>query len=684
MRAFHPDYSASDPRNLQRGVDGVILTLGPPIVVEGIVVDDDGTPLAGASVRVRRGPEVVGPVFTDAAGAFRLPGLSAGTDALIGHLVGHSEQSIELTPPLIVGETRSGIELVLHRTATLSGRVVDAEGAPIEGAKVLLLEPGVTWDQAVIRNRMLSLSSENTNLGASSDAIPTTDASGRFEIPKIRASLRPDFLHGIQVVHRDYLTVKRRNEFACSPGSRTEIGDVILTPAPRVSGLVVTPDGAGIAGAIVQLHRAKERPPHPESPRLLSISFGDQIVYTEEKTDADGRFSLASAGESEVQITAWAPGRQRVSTDPFPIVGTGLAGSVEGIEVVLPEASTLSGILVGDDGEPCAEVLLRAWDRMSRGEATTAEDGSFAIPGLSPEPHRISIQKPGWTLEDPNARYAPASEPLILRALAPGAIEAQVVDIVTGNAVTEFAFGAGTAASPSSKLRRESVDPEGIFFIEPIRAGQWYVGVKAPGYVAWSDRVDVAPRTTTKITIHLEPAADLVGRVVDARGTAIEGATVRVSSSGDAVKLSEQATTTDGDGAFLCEGLLPGTYDLRIGHTDAIPFFRRGVVLTAGAVNDLGALVLESGGGLEGRLTLSDGSAIAWGNVRLVPVDRDGEKFGDFDPQSQEYSVTGVAPGRYTLIVGYPSAGATRTYTSDPIHVQNGDARRLDLVLPSE
>ncbi len=100
-----------------------------------------------------------------------------------------------------------------------------------------------------------------------------------------------------------------------------------------------------------------------------------------------------------------------------------------------------------------------------------------------------------------------------------------------------------------------------------------------------------AARGVTRIPQHaplelaLEPAATIVGRLVDRAGAPVRNRVVRgTSGAGDDI-----GDLTDEQGAFTIESVLPGRATLRIG--DAT--ITRTLDLVGGNRHDLGAIVVE-------------------------------------------------------------------------------------------
>jgi len=115
--------------------------------IAGRVIDGTtGRPLARARVRLTSGGQPArGPVLTDADGAFVFSALPAGSHNLVadrnGYLTASFPENRSMRTrnrPLLVGasETRD-VVILMFRGASISGRVMDAYGEPVDGAMVM-------------------------------------------------------------------------------------------------------------------------------------------------------------------------------------------------------------------------------------------------------------------------------------------------------------------------------------------------------------------------------------------------------------------------------------------------------------------------------------------------------------------------------------------------------------------
>ena len=114
-------------------------------VVEGEVVDLDGTPVPNAVVVVGSGktagiiardqtaPPVAALVRSDAQGRFRAIGVPPGEQPVQSRAVGFAPFQGQCT---IVAHATGALRITLTRGATVNGVVHDASGSPVRGADV--------------------------------------------------------------------------------------------------------------------------------------------------------------------------------------------------------------------------------------------------------------------------------------------------------------------------------------------------------------------------------------------------------------------------------------------------------------------------------------------------------------------------------------------------------------------
>ncbi len=275
---------------------------------------------------------------TGADGNCRLDGLRAGY--WIVRSVGVDE--------ICSVKAGSTVEVMLPSEARLVlGVVVDASGAPIEGAEV--------W---VCRAHIEKFSRGVTHTGR----------DGRF-----RAAVAPDAMIGARASGRASVGVSVGG-FSAPP-----VLEVVLTlaePGSRVAGTVLDERGQPVPGATIQIG-------HPGDTRVLPGATSPQVVARPVRcvADAGGRFACDGLVPGEVVVMARAPGfgasAQAATLSP---------ASETAVTVQLPRAATITGRVHLADGTPVrgASVSCGAADNLASCATATGADGRFALSGLTP------------------------------------------------------------------------------------------------------------------------------------------------------------------------------------------------------------------------------------------------------------------------------------------------------------
>ncbi|HEX8833332.1 MAG TPA: carboxypeptidase regulatory-like domain-containing protein, partial [Abditibacteriaceae bacterium] len=248
------------------------------LVLSGTAIDEAGRPVADAQIMA--GSDWRHSVKTDAAGAWRIPGLEPGTVDLQVSDGWQLPQPVQAQLP-----AKGPITLRLRKipAVRLQGVVVNVEGAPVTGATVELFAAGRPSFEA--------------------EQVTVTDAEGRFVFENIHINLAPT----IEVKKTGYRfvsggEVKRETQTTAVSGAMVPnltapflANTVVLAALSQTAtGRVVNPDGKPVAGARV------------------AIAGTDKNITT----DTEGKFTLSGLPEGDLVLLAAAESgfvRTRVS-----------------------------------------------------------------------------------------------------------------------------------------------------------------------------------------------------------------------------------------------------------------------------------------------------------------------------------------------------------------------------------
>jgi peroxiredoxin/protocatechuate 3,4-dioxygenase beta subunit len=245
---------------------------------------------------------------------------------------------------------------------TLTGAVMDAEGKPLAGATIFISTAAPKVGAGVLCPSCYpDCRKQTTSDAAGQFTIPDLDPELRFQILVVAKEHQPKFVDKVDPAEKPLkVTVKPR-----SGGE---------TPAKRLAGRVLDPDGKPVAGAVVNIRGVT---------RGESTQFGgnkdiDPLAVTDERGEfvINGQTTFEAAGV-DVVARGFAKGI-------FQSLATG--GKVH--ELKLAEGASLKGRVL-KDGKPLAGVELGVSGAERRSEVyvgnfsvATDEDGRFLFVNL--------------------------------------------------------------------------------------------------------------------------------------------------------------------------------------------------------------------------------------------------------------------------------------------------------------
>jgi protocatechuate 3,4-dioxygenase beta subunit len=430
-------------------------------------------------------------------------------------------------------------------------------------------------------------------------------------------------------------------------------------------------------------------------PVANALVWVDGLPGTVASTGTPGRYALRLAAGGEVRLRAAAAGY--LASQAEAQAPASQAGAPRGPRQVpalaLAPAVAVAGLVVDAAGKPLAEVELRAAaaDRRAADpdlRARTGPQGTFRLAGFAPgTAYRFSATREGFvpsrqTLTAPDRGAAAAPLKIVLESGRAAA--GHVVDTAGRPVAGAEVRLLPAAASEDRRSARETTvravsDASGTFRIDRLGRGPFDLRTRAQGFApTLVRRVDLpaGDGTADLGTLVLERGLTLEGRVVDAGGNPVGGATVQMTpSTGLAVwdlpldgQTPDWEIATDGDGAFSFAGLAAGgTVTLRASR----PGFAARTLPGIAVPSPEPVLVrLAPEARISGTVTDESGEPVAGANVLISESAGDAAPSQGGRPRSAGAAVSdadgrfaagGLSPGRFTLLAtasGYLSATA--------------------------
>jgi hypothetical protein len=525
---------------------------------------------------------------TDARGEFTFPDPPEAGCLLEASAPGHAasarrrEAHLELRarPGLLL----EGLDLVLYRTAEVSGRV-RLYGQPAPGARLSLL--------------VLESPGEHEAFALELEAESGPDGAYRL------GDLGPGRLQVVAELGQH------------PPGESQE---VFLRGGERVPGLDIELGRGGLLE--VRVLTARGAPLAGVSLRLLSEG---RRRPEEGLTDAQGRLTFERVPPGGFRLSAHKPGHGRAA----PREGRLEADQRLELEVRLEEIPGLVGRVSTRDGRPVAGAAVFALAEgappapQARPAAFSRADGAFFASGPF-EADRVRL----WA----SHREHGPSDPVLVRPDAggeihlvlgePGGLQGRAVSARDGAPVPHFEVRlTRTGGPPGEGLpfhQRAFRDPSGRFEFPRLAPGEYLVEVQSLGFTPGRrpGQVVRAGRRSEVGDVALGPGGALTGRVVDDRsGAPLPGASVSHAHGG----AQRGRAQTDAQGRFRVAATAE-RQSLQVSRPGYLTELLSGVEAPPGGERDLGDVRLEPdpGGGRGAFRYGGMGAQLSYQDGRLV------------------------------------------------------------------
>ncbi len=334
-----PQAETDGPTSLTAQLPDMVLRKADA-TLRGTVVDAAGTQLNGATVSVSGPGQSSRSTKTDRDGKFTLEGICRGP---LKVYLRYSREGLHASHRQEVATAQSPVRLVLESLRTVTGRLVDADGAPVEGAEVILRP--ATDEQPPVQS--------------------ADDGSFRLQWSRSRFGSRlPRLIFSARHLERNLVALEPW------PESQTE-AELTLRPGAALRGTVHTPDGTPIPKVLVYVSVRKESeqnayPMLHDAPAAggdsLVISAVPRGMVTTVIIGADG------FGTAKTQLQTPPPSNEPVETELEPFI-------------LRPADQTIAGIVLGVDEKPVPEawVYLAGQGQPPTRGVRTGADGRFVL-----------------------------------------------------------------------------------------------------------------------------------------------------------------------------------------------------------------------------------------------------------------------------------------------------------------
>ncbi len=546
--------------------------------------------------------------FTDAAGAFELPNVRAGTYELRarkGNLAGLLYE-VEISD----GE-RAPLRIELDPAFVVSGRVTASSGLPLAGVPVAAM---------VKQEHFWSWRDPRTVARA------VTAVDGRF---KLDGMFPGDYA----------ITAQPKTRYANAAEDATVVDrdvegvELALREFAAIAGRVVDASGHGVEGAELAVHAAGK--PWPE---LAST-----------RSRANGEFELARLAPGDALVVRAEHPTGRATSEPLNVGG----GERHELTLTLAEGASISGTVTFADGRPAEGLLVS--DFGSRHQSTTDRNGHYRLLGLDAGLCQLMVRRSGDSMLDTLTSEFVQLKPNQRRngidlKIAGGHRLAGHVLFPDGKPAPGISIDI-VWVSDRFGSRSARTNEDGSFTVEDLPGETFRVRAHGDEGFASVEKEDV-PADTLALELRLRRFGALAGRVVDRSGAPVVDYTLFVVPL-ERMWDRRQLSLHDPNGAFRVSKLEPDSYDLTARTSDGCTALLSQVRADDGQERGGLVLTLAAAATVRGRVVdHSGGAPVAGAHVSVYQAGRSLK--GDSDA-SGSFAIAGLAAGAITVSVDAPS-----------------------------
>ncbi len=589
---------------------------------ESVASSGSGGPLGGVGIVVRDAEQnVLAAGSTDLTGAVLLEGVPVGRCRVQCRLGFGRDDLAEVE---ITADSETTHEFFVGMSGRVTGRVVDADGAPVADADVWL---GSALDQGRPPDECLRRAGRS-------------DANGGFDV--------------LFANHEDRVAAGKPG-YAMSASVPTSASTgaarlILRRASGTVRGLVTDLADRPLAAACVGLEAM--------TPNALG-----RVAWT----DAAGRFTFADVAPGP-QLCVAVAAAHRSNRDRVQVAVDGLVD----VRLRLAPTVALTGTITDPQRRPVPDawVTVETDGESGRQNARTDAAGRYAFAAVSATRLTVVVARAQGRATARATIDAVAGMPAACDLVLPDrpGIRGRVVD-VGGRPIAGIEIATGT-----TDRRSTSSDHEGAFALPDLGAGRHALEIAVPRGGPVTRTVDAGTEDlVVTLPIDTTARARVRGRIAGANGEGLAGTLI---CSRD---LPWQEISLGADGRFDLGELPLGEYELFAECADHCAFRHRFTADTAGEL-DLGDLRATPAGRLRVRVFHPDGRL--WTGSPPEPlVSRDGHRLqrdADYrcSRDGEAFLFEGLAAGQIALAA--PDHDGLATLPAD-VHVRAGATQEVAL-----
>jgi hypothetical protein len=621
-----------------------------------VVAEANGAPVVGATVGLYGDDDLT--ATTDERGVARLRAVSRGNRVLYASASGFARARRVINVP-DEGGLQVTERMLLRTGAAVSGRVLDPNGKPVADAQVIAHDASQTF--VPLDPRIESVA---------------TDKDGRFSIPSLHEGT--------------YRFIARHTEHPPSSTDAIAIdGDderadivIVMEMGGVIAGRAVDTDGTPAPWATIYIA------PDP----AIAGGGTDGLLNRKAVAGEDGAFRVT--GVARTQLVAMATTETAVSD--LIAVDLRQAPAAPDVVLTLTIAGAIAGIVVDESGESIPEAQVVALPDFFKGEptadlsvrgpvfATTDGGGRFTLRGMRDGAYRVQASRSSLDeIELGKGAVAANTGDTGVKVVLPrdGGIEGKV-RLSNGSTPELVTVTAGNkAAVPATR---------GAFRIGGLHPGTYDIVFRGPEFDEKLVTAEVKSGAFEDMgTIEVAAGRAAKGRVVDAQGKPVEGASVvvarRMISDGNNLvpplgamfeeRLGVRRATSDARGDYRVGNI--GETEMVIAAEHDARGRAHAVTIPPGTEDATVELRLQPWGALQGIVT-QNGEPVSSAGIYIAPNANPKQNISVEAGMDGKFSVPRLPAGGYNVSGGI-GTGASQTLASKAVTVLPGKTANVEL-----
>lgn len=518
---------------------GSLNLLRTSIIRGSVVSDNPNVSYANAVVGVLDGTTLVAVAISNNVGNFTARDLRPGTYTL--RLLTNAFNVTEPTVTVGLGETVTGVTITAGAGATITGRVVDATNNPLAGVTVLLQQGTDAGPVPLTTHNDGSYSLSGLPIGTYTLSLPVAGAGSSQSVN------------------------------VTNPDGTVTVPDLQLAYAGRIHGTLRRADATPVTSGVVMV-----------------VQGGDMVLAAD--VGADGRYAFLFTQPGVFDLVAVSEGQS------FSAVSGVAVAAGANVQQDFTAGTGAIQITLTDGGQPAAgataSLLFETTGvRVAAGLTTTGADGVAHFTGLAPGTYRVEVVATG----NRAARVtdvvvtADTTTPLPMSLAARSRVTGRVTG--PGGAGLDGAVVELVSTTPGAAFQIQNTQSDGTYDIGLLPPGTYDIVVRAKGMEsALLTNVAVNGNAIVDVTLNVSTTT-LTGRLVDAVGRPIPGATVLVQ---DAAEHTLALGQSRADGTFTVEGVVGVNLEVLLAADGYALATVEGVAVVAGQNGSLGDRVLQA------------------------------------------------------------------------------------------